>query len=87
MAHLYYDDTHLIGNEELDRCAHCLAPFYPSQSDAPHDEFCCATCEAEDDADARRGDLNYDEPDEAYERAAARARSNDFEDTNGRDWT
>ena len=27
------------------------------------------------------------ERDEAYERAAARARSNDFEDTNGKDWT
>lgn len=25
--------------------------------------------------------------DEAYERAAARARSNDFEDTDGKDWT
>ena len=27
------------------------------------------------------------ERDEAYERAAARARLNDFEDTDGRDWT
>ena len=27
------------------------------------------------------------EPDDAYERAAARARSNDFEDTHGKDWT
>jgi len=28
-----------------------------------------------------------DERDEAYERAAARARANDFSATNGRDWT
>lgn len=27
------------------------------------------------------------ERDEAYERAAARARGNDFEETGGRDWT
>lgn len=28
-----------------------------------------------------------DERDEAYERAAARARNNDFADTGGKDWT
>lgn len=28
-----------------------------------------------------------EERDEAYEKAAARARNNDFADTNGRDWT
>ncbi len=33
-------------------------------------------------------DRNDDEPrDEAYERAAARARQNDFELTGGKDWT
>lgn len=29
----------------------------------------------------------YDDRDEEYERAAARARSNDFADTDGKDWT
>lgn len=29
----------------------------------------------------------WDDRDEAYERAAARARANDFEDTDGKDWT
>lgn len=28
-----------------------------------------------------------DDEDEAYERAAERARGNDFEDTDGKDWT
>lgn len=38
---------------------------------------------ADPDADER----DEQEPDEAYERAAARARSNDFEETGGKDWT
>jgi len=38
------------------------------------------------DADGQAMSEPY-EPDEAYERAAARARLNDFEDTDGKDWT
>lgn len=39
------------------------------------EQFICPQCAAPD------------ERDEAYERAAARARNNDFADTSGKDWT
>ena len=35
---------------------------------------------------ARADEQPVDDRDEAYERACARAESNDFEDTGGRDW-
>lgn len=40
----------------------------------------------EDDRDDARAD-DRDDRDDEYERAAARARANDFEETDGYDWT
>jgi hypothetical protein len=55
-------------------------------------EFICRACDMRYNQHLERmdSDVNWridPEPDEAYERAAARARNNDFEDTNGKDWT
>ncbi len=63
-------------------CDECTLPYTIELSDADQPQyFCSHDCE---DANRRwTGDVR----DEDYERAAARARSNDFEDTDGKDWT
>ena len=43
--------------------------------------------EEEEDEDTAALSTLIDEVDEAYERAAARARLNDFEEMGGKDWT
>jgi len=47
------------------------------------EKFCPACVETGD----HFGTVDDQDRDEAYERAAARARSNDFADTDGKDWT
>ena len=57
----------------------CRGCDEPTSEPTMHDGWIwCPKC-ADELADLDR--------DPAYERAAARARSNDFEDTDGRDWT
>ena len=78
-----YDPENLVGDVcECDDCAEdvlglcrgCDAPSVDTYQGWPW----CQTCLDE---------LADQDRDPAYERAAARARSNDFEDTDGRDWT
>ena len=69
-------DCHMCGEPD--------APFrftdYTSRN-AVDEIHLCRECWAKRDGEPE------EERDEAYERAAARARSNDFERTGGRDWT
>ena len=60
--------------EPLGPCRGCDAPSVDTHQGWPW----CQTC---------LDDLAEQDRDPAYDRAAARARSNDFEDTDGRDWT
>ena len=62
---------------DLDRCAICHEEIADTrEAEEKRGRLFCADClAAEDDRD------------EDYERAASRARSNDFADTDGRDWT
>ena len=72
-----YDPENLVddnGVEPLGPCRGCDAPSVDTYNGWPW----CQTCLDE---------LAELDRDPAYERAAARARSNDFEDTDGRDWT
>lgn len=52
-----------------------IAAFAPDWWQDENEQFICPQCAAEDERDP------------AYERAAARARHNDFADTKNRDWT
>lgn len=55
----------------------------------PEDELACDFCREGGDPDGEDmfRDRQAEQRDEAYERAAARARGNDFADTGGKDWT
>lgn len=50
MAHLYYDDSHLIGTEEVrERCNFCDDLYWPSESSATaREKFCSDNCETDD---------------------------------------
>ena len=61
------------------RCSECNKTFWTT-NDGPE----CPRCGS---VDIELVEPPHDEADEAYERAAARARSNDFAATGGRDWT
>jgi len=74
-------------SETIDWCQKCgarvrakiLQPVQTARathSSPAESEMWCPECRSEPD-----------ERDEAYERAAARARNNDFADTGGKDWT
>ena len=63
-------------------CANC------GRSDVA--DVLCKSCQADGWIETEDGEIaqeRQDDRDEAYERAAARARANDFEDTDGKDWT
>ena len=60
-------------------CQDCDKPTNNTDEDG---QPLCLVCE-----EARDESLANDVRDEAYERAARRARANDFEDTDGKDWT
>jgi hypothetical protein len=61
-------------------CRTCGEPYDDGESEANHpDIYCSVACESQATWE--------DERNEAYERAAARARLDDFERTGGKDWT
>ena len=67
-------------DDDLPGCQDCDEPTL--LTDDTGRKALCARC-----AEARERE-EFDGPrDDAYERAAARARSNDFEETGGKDWT
>lgn len=72
MDGLVMDITDRKPTYPCDLCGIRLATVYDDENDIRACRRCCLTEEPRD---------------EAYERAAARARGNDFERTNNRDWT
>lgn len=81
-----YEQWHRCRDCDDHACPYCTAPGSEREEGRSKDgvdyettTVLCNACAEQDDAP--------DDRDEAYERAASRARSNDFKDTGGKDWT
>ena len=76
-----------LSSKELDRVAELLSNEIRNLDVEPILSVSYSIREYDEDDDIKMTQHERSELDEDYERAAARARGNDFIDTDGKDWT